>query len=479
MKFIYVQLSYQQDLISCAHLVVSHPSSAPQSFPCRLPSYSVPKTVLVQPLVLIKNSNMPFSTFFTSSLPTRSSGRAAISLLVLLLSGAHAQDRTTEAGEAQIKDPNVECSAYSYPPVSSRISSFPPIWQIASILPSDTNAQSKWAGIQPNVPNIPTKGTPTGNFTNFTLTYSPTDPDCWWTYHQCTTPKLQGLPSDIASVPEPLTMGYGFDDGPNCSHNAFYDFLMSQNQKATLFYIGSNVLDWPLEAQRGVADGHEICVHTWSHRYMTALTSDVAFAELYYTMQAIKLVIGITPTCWRPPFGDVDDRIRAIAKGLGLRTILWGFDSYDWKANVPGLNITQNDVDNNYQNLITRATNGSFNTGGGIFLTHEINNYTMTEAIKEYPALKAAFQHMVPIGVALNITQPYVESNYTQPTFQQYISGNVGTSITGGDSGSSSTTGSNAKPSGQNANQSSGGTILFIPIGAAVLSTIIGIISMS
>lgn len=103
MKFIYVQLSYQQDLISCAHLVVFHPSSAPQSFPCRLPSYSVPKTVLVQPLVLIKNSNMPFSTFFTSSLPTRSSGRAAISLLVLLLSGAHAQDRTTEAGEAQIK----------------------------------------------------------------------------------------------------------------------------------------------------------------------------------------------------------------------------------------------------------------------------------------------------------------------------------------------------------------------------------------
>jgi peptidoglycan/xylan/chitin deacetylase (PgdA/CDA1 family) len=54
-------------------------------------------------------------------------------------------------------------------------------------------------------------------------------------------------------------MGYGFDDGPNCTHNAFYDFLASQNQKATMFYIGSNVLDWPLEAQRALADGHEIC----------------------------------------------------------------------------------------------------------------------------------------------------------------------------------------------------------------------------
>jgi hypothetical protein len=27
-----------------------------------------------------------------------------------------------------------------------------------------------------------------------------------------------------------------------------------------MFYIGSNVMNWPLEAQRALADGHEICV---------------------------------------------------------------------------------------------------------------------------------------------------------------------------------------------------------------------------
>jgi len=226
---------------------------------------------------------------------------------------------------------------------------------------------------------------------------------------------------DIADVPEPNTLGYGFDDGPNCSHNAFYDYLMSQNQKATMFFIGSNVLDWPLEAQRGVADGHEICVHTWSHRYMTALKSEDAFAELYYTMEAIKLVTGVTPTCWRPPFGDVDDRIRAIANGLGLRTIIWRFDSNDWKANTG--NITAADVDTNYQNLISTAKTGGFNEAGAIMLTHEINNFTMAEAIKFYPQLKDAFKYIVPVGVAMNKTQPYVESNYTLPTFEQYISG--------------------------------------------------------
>lgn len=42
-------------------------------------------------------------------------------------------------------------------------------------------------------------------------------------------------PRPINGPHQPLTMGYGFDDGPNCSHNAFYDFLMSQNQKASTF----------------------------------------------------------------------------------------------------------------------------------------------------------------------------------------------------------------------------------------------------
>jgi peptidoglycan/xylan/chitin deacetylase (PgdA/CDA1 family) len=327
-------------------------------------------------------------------------------------------------------DPALECQPYTHGPVSSKASSFPPLWQPATIVPNDNVALQKWQSISGSVPtNIPVKGTTTGDFSNFTPTYGAGDSDCWWTFHQCTTPKLAGLSPDIANVPEPSTLGYGFDDGPNCSHNAFYDYLNSQSQKATMYYIGSSVMIWPLEAQRAIADGHEVCVHTWSHRYMTAFQSMDAFAELYYTMQAIKLVTGATPTCWRPPFGDVDDRIRAIAHGLGLRTILWQYDSFDWKAGTG--NITVANVEQNYQSLITNAQNGMFNNGGAIILTHELNNFTMQEAVKFYPQLKAAFKHIVPIGVAQNITQPYVESNYGLPTFDQYISGTITTTGSG------------------------------------------------
>jgi peptidoglycan/xylan/chitin deacetylase (PgdA/CDA1 family) len=365
-------------------------------------------------------------------------------LLLSLALSARAQDRTTEQGEAGITDPTLECQLYSYAPTLAVKAQFPTVWETAALLPGDTAGNAKWASIQSSIPtNIPVKGLPNGNFTSFTPGYitegqttGNPDPDCWWTFNGCTHPKLAGLPVDVTTVPEPNTLGFGFDDGPNCSHNAFYDYLTSQKQKATMYYIGSNVMDWPLEAQRALTDGHEICVHTWSHQYMTAFASEVAFAELWYTMQAIKVAVGVTPTCWRPPYGDVDDRIRSIAHALGLRTILWTYDSDDWKNGIG--NVTAATVDQNYADLIAAAQNGTFSTAGTIFLTHELNSYTMGEAIKQYPALKAAFKALVPVGVAYNISQPYLETNYTLPSFAQYTAGQLSVSAPSSAAGASS-----------------------------------------
>jgi len=87
--------------------------------------------------------------------------------------------------------------------------------------------------------------------------------------------------------------------------------------------------------------------------------------------------------------------------------------------------VTDQDVINNYKKFIQTANKGTFDTIGAIILTHELNNFTMSEAVSFYPQLKTAFQHIVPVGVALNKTQPYVETNYSLPTFEQYISGTV------------------------------------------------------
>jgi len=61
---------------------------------------------------------------------------------------------------------------------------------------------------------------------------------------------------------------------------------------------------------------------------MTSLSNEVAMAELAWTMQIISdSTGGRVPKFWRPPYGDSDNRIRAIAKHvLGLTQINWNFE---------------------------------------------------------------------------------------------------------------------------------------------------------
>ncbi|GAA5975002.1 hypothetical protein JCM11641_006798 [Rhodosporidiobolus odoratus] len=331
-----------------------------------------------------------------------------------------AATRTDEASAAAVTNPAQECAYYSYPPVAALQAAkvFPPIWEIADLSTAQPDVLALFNSLNSTIPKIAPKGTPTGDFTSVNYDGN-ADADCWWTWKQCTTPKLEGLPDDIAHCPEPNTWGFTLDDGPNCSHNAYYDYLEQQNQKATLFYIGSNVLDWPLEAQRGLDDGHEICSHTWSHRYMTSLTNEQVFAELYYSKLAVKQVLGITTQCWRPPYGDVDDRVRYIANALGMSTILWIDNTFDYEVATLGLPAVQA----NYDAILAKGKNGTFNTAGTIVLTHELNNDTMSISQQYLPKIKEAFKYVVPVGTCQNNTNQYVESGYSYPDFAQYIAG--------------------------------------------------------
>jgi hypothetical protein len=75
------------------------------------------------------------------------------------------------------KDPNTECTVYSYPPVAQNIHNFPTIWQPATLLANDSNGQALWQKIAPGIPNIAPKGQLNGSTINETYDLAH-DPDC-------------------------------------------------------------------------------------------------------------------------------------------------------------------------------------------------------------------------------------------------------------------------------------------------------------
>jgi hypothetical protein len=179
---------------------------------------------------------------------------------------ARASSPETEAQEAAITSSTEACTPYYLESINNLVPHYPEVWTVANIVSSDSQALAIYNAIMNSntVPNIKPRGTPPASYSGAGLDKgydTSTDPDCWWTDTGCSKPKHKGILPDITTCQEPHTWGYTFDDGPNCTHNALYDYWKKVGQKASLMYIGSNVMDWPLQAQRGIVDGHHICVH--------------------------------------------------------------------------------------------------------------------------------------------------------------------------------------------------------------------------
>ncbi|RUP50126.1 hypothetical protein BC936DRAFT_140250 [Jimgerdemannia flammicorona] len=226
------------------------------------------------------------------------------------------------------------------------------------------------------------------------------NPYCDWSFDICSRP------SDVRICPDKGVWGLTFDDGPTPDGSKLYDFLAQSNQKATLFYIGIMVAQYPSIAQKGCAAGHQIGVHTWSHHPLTTLTNEQIVAELMWTATIIKEVCGITPRYFRPPTGDFDDRVRFIAESLGFTPIIWDLDTNDWTIGTAGSQVTTATEDASFVKWIAGVSN---DTTGHICLQHELNNITVNEAIKNLPALQKAYKVM-PVASCTNEQHPYTEN---------------------------------------------------------------------
>ncbi len=122
-----------------------------------------------------------------------------------------------------------------------------------------------------------------------------------------------------------------FDDGPQAgSTPALLTALGSVGVRATLFNIGQNVAANPGLVATEQSAGMWIGNHSYTHPHLTTLGTAAMTQELSRTQQAITAAGGARPTIFRPPYGDANATLQAVAAGLGLATVTWTVDSRDW-----------------------------------------------------------------------------------------------------------------------------------------------------
>ncbi|KAH8826399.1 chitin deacetylase [Flagelloscypha sp. PMI_526] len=263
---------------------------------------------------------------------------------------------------------------------------------------------------------------------------------CWWTCGGCVRD------TDVQACPDKNTWGLTYDDGPSPYTPDLLNFLDEKQLKGTFFVTGSRSLSYPAILQAEYMAGHQISVHTWSHHALTTMTNEQIIAELGWTKKVIHDVLGVTPTTMRPPFGDIDDRVRAICKAMNLTPILWTrisptltLDTDDF--DIHGGLATVDHVLFNWQNILSNVS--SLSTGF-IVLEHDLfqqsvevaTGYILPDAIA-----RANFKIM-PVQTCLkaDMANAYLETNDNSTNPLPASGGKPGSA----QSGSGSTSGNGA-----------------------------------
>ncbi|KAI0743073.1 hypothetical protein C8Q80DRAFT_1273630 [Daedaleopsis nitida] len=257
-----------------------------------------------------------------------------------------------------------------------------------------------------NIPDIPPSTLDPTGFPKYADGLDPNGPVVCSATYKCRSNDS----SEIWDAPDGV-FASSFDDGPLPTSIALYNFLKQNNVTSTHFMIGGNIRDNPDAFKLAFDDlQSDIAVHTWTHPYMTTLTNLQVVGELGWTMKLIHdSTGGRVPKYWRPPFGDSDERVLAIAKNVfGLNTVIWNQEPHAHRANPfsspspllpatpPSFHLpstedwsigeangaTRPGVDANLKKWISGAK-----SPGLIILEHELTNDTVGAFMQAFPLI--------------------------------------------------------------------------------------------
>ncbi|MBR1883791.1 MAG: polysaccharide deacetylase family protein [Clostridia bacterium] len=121
-----------------------------------------------------------------------------------------------------------------------------------------------------------------------------------------------------------------FDDGPYApTTGRILDTLNKYGVKATFFVLGTRIDAYPDTIRKAIEQGCQIGNHTKNHMNLVSQSETVIREEINYVVRRLNEEFGYAPTVLRPPYGNRNDLVKAIA---GMPLILWSVDTRDWES---------------------------------------------------------------------------------------------------------------------------------------------------
>ncbi|MDK8180678.1 polysaccharide deacetylase family protein [Paenibacillus sp. UMB4589-SE434] len=111
--------------------------------------------------------------------------------------------------------------------------------------------------------------------------------------------------------------------------------LQSEQVKATFFFDGSWLTKNPELAKAIYKAGHEVGNHAYTHPNMSTLSEGLQHQEIAKTEKVVKATFGVNSKWFAPPSGDFNALTVRTAASLGMRTVMWTFDTLDWRHPSP------------------------------------------------------------------------------------------------------------------------------------------------
>lgn len=136
----------------------------------------------------------------------------------------------------------------------------------------------------------------------------------------------------------PPRIALTFDDGPSASYTPqILDIFAAHNARCTFFVLGGLVGRHRQLIQRISEEGHEIGIHSWWHAGYTGLSTSAIHGDISRCRSALGGLVE-RPIRWvRPPYGAVNDRVRAAINDAGYHVAMWSIDPRDWQT--PGSSV--------------------------------------------------------------------------------------------------------------------------------------------